>query len=94
MNEVLLIVLTWLPVVAESGLFVIVAKFLAKKMKDHFSTPENMLKEVKDAKASIGALHREIADLIAENRKLIRLNEQLTMKLKGFKDYDEEIKKN
>ena len=94
MNETLLLILTYLPLVAESGLFVVIAKFLAKQLKEHFSTPEKMIKETKDLKGSVAALNSQVAVLIEENRKLLRQNEKLTMQLKGFKDYGEDVKKN
>ena len=94
MNEILLLVLAWLPVVAESGLFVALIKFLAKKMKEHFTMPEKIVNETKELKGSVGALNKQIAMLIEENRKLLRQNENLVMKLRGFKNYGENVEKN
>ena len=94
MNEVLLLVATWIPVVVESGLFVWLIKFIDKKIKNHFSTPTKLVNEIKDLRASNGALNKQIAMVIEENRKLQRLNQKLLMKEKGFLNYDEEVSKN
>lgn len=94
MNETLLLILTWLPVVAESGLFVALIKVLAKKMKEHFSMPEKIAKEVKELRSSTAALNSQCATLIEENRKLLKQNEKLYLQLKGIKNYDEEVSKN
>ena len=94
MNETLLLILAWLPVVAESGFFAIFARFLAKKMKEHFSIPEKIAKEVKELRSSTAALNSQCATLIEENRKFLRQNEKLSLQLKGIKNYDEEVSKN
>jgi regulator of replication initiation timing len=94
MNDILLLVATWIPVVVESGLFVWLIKFIDKKIKNHFSTPNKLVNEIKDLRASNGALNKQIAMVIEENRKLQRLNQKLLMKEKGFLNYDEEVSKN
>ena len=94
MNETLLLVLNWLPVLVESGIFVFLVKFLAKKLKDHFSTPERLKKEIEKLNSSIAALNKQVSIIIEDNHRLERENHRLMMKSKGFKDYDEEVSKN
>lgn len=94
MNDTLLLVLTWLPVVAESGLLVFAAKFLAKKIKDHFSIPEKSLQETKELKAEMKKLNSYNAKLAEENEKLQSQLNNLTMQLKGHLNYGEDVKKN
>ena len=94
MNETLLLVLTWIPVVVESSLFVALIKVLAKKIKEHFSMPEKLVKETKSVNGNVGALNKQVAMLIEENRKLLKQNENLIMQLKGFKEYGEDVRKN
>lgn len=94
MNEVVLIIVSWLPVLVESGFFVVIVKFLDKQLKNHFSTPEKLIKEIKDLKASNAALNKQVALVIEENHKIQRENHRLMMKEKGFRDYDEEVSKN
>lgn len=93
MNETLLLVLAWLPAVAESGLFIFVAKFFKKQLDKHFSLPNQIVNEIKELRASNAALNSQVAVVIEENRKLQRINEKLSSQLKGFKDY-EEVSKN
>lgn len=92
MNDILLLVLTWIPVIAESGLAVVLVKYIAKKLEKHFSTPEKLLGEIKELRASNGALNKQIAMVIEENRKLQRQNHKLLMKEKGIVDYEENEK--
>lgn len=94
MNETLLLILTWLPVVAESGLLVFAAKFLAKKIKDHFSIPEKQLQEAKQLKSEMRQLNSYNAKLAEDNQKLQTQIHNLTMQLKGFINYGEDVKKN
>lgn len=94
MNEVVLIIVSWLPVLVESGFFVFIVKYFGKQLKNHFSTPEKLIKELKDLKSSNAAINKQLALVIEENHKIQRENHKLIMKEKGFRDYDEEVSKN
>ena len=91
MNEILLLVLTWLPVVAESGLFVVIAKFVARKLKEHFSIPEKIIKENSELRGEVGKLNKRLSDELEETKKLKEDLERLTLQLKGINP--DEIKK-
>ena len=96
MNETLLLVLTWLPVLAESGLFVVIAKFFAKKLKEHFSIPAEMVKENKELKSEVSKLYKRLSDEIEESKKMREELERFSIQLKGL-DPDEikaRLKKN
>ena len=91
MNEIVLLVLTWLPVVAESGLFAVIAKFIAKKMKDHFSIPEKIVKENSELRAEVGRLNKRINEEVEEIRKLREELNRFSLQIKGINP--DEIKK-
>ena len=91
MNETLLLVLTWLPVVAESGLFVAVARFLAKRLKEHFSLPEKIVKENSELRGEVGKLNKRLSEEIEESKKLKEELEKFSLQLKGINP--DEIKK-
>ena len=93
MNEVLLIVLTWLPVVAESGLLVILAKVFKKLLKEHFSIPEKIVKENKELRGDIVNLNKGLMNLSEENRALKEEIRKLILEMRGIKSH-ESIKKN
>lgn len=94
MNQVVLLVLTWLPVVAQTGLFAFIAKFISKKMKEHFDTPERTNKEIKELRSELGKLNKNNCDLIEYTKKLLEDNKNLKMQFKGIKNYGENVKKN
>lgn len=89
MNGTVLLILSCLPLVAETGFFVVIAKFFAKKLKDHFSIPGKIVDELKDVKSEIRKLNSRNYDLSKENKELTQKVENLTMQLKGFRDYGE-----
>ena len=91
MNETLLLVLTWLPVVAESGLFVAVARFLAKRLKEHFALPEKIVKENSQLRSEVSNLNKRLTEELEETRKLKEQLERFSLQLKGINP--DEIKK-
>lgn len=93
MNEILLLVLTWLPVLAESGLFVIVGKFLSKQLKEHFSLPKRIVEESKELKREISSLNQKLASLAGENAGLKEEIHKLILEMRGIKA-NESVKKN
>ena len=84
MNETLLLVLTWIPIVAESGLFIAIAKFIAKKLKDHFSVPEEMVKENKELRGEVAKLNKRISEEVESNRQMREKLENFSLQLKGI----------
>ena len=84
MNETLLLVLTWLPVLAESGLFIAVAKFLSKKLKDHFSVPTEMVKENKELRGEVAKLNKRLSEEIEAGKELREEYERFSIQLKGL----------
>lgn len=93
MSEIVLIILTWLPVVAESGLFVLVVKFLAKQLKEHFSLPKRIVEESRELKREISSLNQKLAYLAGENSGLKEEIKNLILEMRGIKA-NESIKKN
>ena len=91
MNDILLLVLTWLPVVAESGLFVVIAKFVAKKTKDHFSIPEKIVKENSELRGEVGKLNKRLNEEVEEVKKLREEPNRFSLQLRGINP--DEIKK-
>ena len=91
MNDILLLVLTWLPVVAESGLFVVIAKFVAKKTKDHFSIPEKIVKENSELRGEVGKLNKRLNEEVEEVKKLREELNRFSLQLRGINP--DEIKK-
>lgn len=91
MNETLLLVLTWLPVVVESGLFVALAKFYAKRLKEHFLLPEKIVKENSELRGEVGKLNKRLSEEIEESKKLKEELEKFSLQLKGINP--DEIKK-
>ena len=93
MNQTLLLVLAWLPVVAESGLFIAVAKFLASKLKEHFSTPKKLTEEIKEVKSQLVANNKNNIALQQENELLREELHKCILEMRGIKA-NESIKKN
>lgn len=93
MNEKLLLVLSWLPVLAESGLFAVIARFIAKQLKEHFSLPKENVEENKKLKNEIARLNTRVTSLSEENVNLRQEIHNLILELRGIKA-NESIKKN
>ena len=95
MNEILFLILAWLPIPVEATFLVIIFKILIKKVSDSVSVPEKQLKATKELDAKIGYLSREITHLAEVNENLHKDNIALKMQLRGHKHYGEEqVKKN
>lgn len=95
MNEILFLILAWLPIPVEATFLVIIFKILIKKVSDSVSVPEKQLKATKELDAKIGYLSREITHLVEINESLHKDNIALKMQLRGHKHYGEEqVKKN
>lgn len=93
MNEILLLVLTWLPVGAESALLIFVVRFISKKIKEHFSIPTELLSEIKKQREESVKLNNKLAVLSDENGELKKELYKLRLESKGIK-VNESIKKN
>ena len=93
MNEIVLLVLTWLPVIAESGLFVFIVKFMAKQLKEHFSLPKRFADENKELRCEVARVNKKLISLSEENIELKEEIHKLILELRGIKA-NEIIKKN
>ena len=91
MNEIVLLVLTWFPVIANSGLFVVIAQFIAKKLKDHFSIPEKIVKENSELRGEVGRLSKRLNEQVEEIRKLREELNRFLLQIRGINP--DEIKK-
>ena len=93
MSEIVLIILTWLPVVAESGLFVLIVKFISRQLKEHFSLPKRVVDESKALRSELAATNKKLLSLSEENIELKEEVHKLILELRGIKA-NESIKKN
>ena len=94
MNQIVTLVLTWLPLLFESGLLIYIIRFIAKELKKHFSIPEKLVTEIKDLKLEIRNVNNNNAKISEENKKLQDQVYRLTMQLKGINVYGEKERKN
>lgn len=93
MNEILLLVLTWLPLLAESGLLVFVIRYIAKQLSKHFSIPHKIVEENKALKSELAASNKKLSNLEEKVSILIEETHNNTLQMKGIK-VNESIKKN
>lgn len=95
MNQVVLLILTWLPAVISSVVLPVSAKFIVSGIKKALEKPEKQEKELKDLRSDLGRLNKcnnELADLC---KKLLEDNESLKLQIKGvIQNGREKIKKN
>ena len=92
-STIVLLILTWLPVIAESGLFAVVGVFIEKTLKEHFSIPNKLTKEIKEQKNQIAELNRQIRLLLDDNANLRTEIYKNTLEMRGIRS-NESIKKN
>ena len=93
MNDIVLLILTWLPVGTESVLLIFVVRFIAKKIKEHFSIPTELLSEIKKQREESVKLNNKLAILSDENGELRKELYRLRLESKGIK-VNESVKKN
>lgn len=94
MKEIILIIVSWIPVPVISLLLAVAAKYIGKKIKDNVELPEKNLDELKALKSEMRQLNSHNAKLSEENQQLQTQIHNLTMQLKGFINYGEDVKKN
>lgn len=95
MNEILFLILAWLPIPVEATFLIILFKMVIKKVGESVSLPEKQLKATKRLEEQGASLFREITQLKEINEQLHKDNVELKMQLRGFKRYGEEqVKKN
>ena len=94
MKEIILIIVSWIPVPVISLLLAAAAKYIGKKIKDNVKLPEKNLDELKALKAEMKKLNSYNAKLVEENENLQSQLSNLAMQLKGHLNYGEDVKKN
>jgi len=88
MKEVLVLILSWLPVPIEFAGLILACKFLGKKMKETVSEPSKAIKATEKVSQEISALNAKLKDSIELNCKLLAENEQLRKEKKGLAKYE------
>lgn len=95
MNEILFLILAWLPIPVEATFLIILFKMVIKKIGESVSLPEKQLKTTQKLEGQVASLSRSISELVEINEQLHKDNVELKMQLRGFKRYGEEqVKKN
>lgn len=94
MNDIVILILTWLPLIPESALLVFAIKFISKKIKEHESLPDKVLSEVKKANHENAILCKDNQEIKEMLVKALKDNEELKLRIKGVLPHGEIIRKN
>ena len=95
MNEILLLILTWLPIPVEVAGFIVVLKVMLKEIVKKLEIPDKLVKVTDNMRKEMYELNKANAEIIALNKKLLEDNEQLKLQLKGVIAHGKErFKKN
>ena len=88
MNNILVLILSWLPVPIEFAGIVLACKFLSKKVKETVSEPSKAIKASEKVSQELSALNAKLKECLDLNCKLLSENEQLRRERKGLTKYE------
>lgn len=84
MNEILLLILSYLPIPVELAFFLLIAKFIKGLLSKASALPDKLVKETTETKNAVVRVVSQNEDLKQINEKLAQENEELKALLKGF----------
>lgn len=88
MNNIVLLILNYLPPVASLGGLVVVGKVFLKKLSDKVKVPDKLLEEIKEVKSVNYKLNKQNEELLSKLDKVIEENEELKLRAKGIMPND------
>lgn len=89
MNEILLLILTWVPIPAELVFMIFIFVGIKKRVNNAVSTPEKQLEKLGQLEKKIGFLASQLMKSNEENEQLHKDNVSLKMELRGHNRYGE-----
>ena len=95
MEQILLLIFSWIPVPVELTFLLILLARAKKIIKDAVSIPEKQLKATQALQEQVKNQNSQLTKVIEENEQLHKDNVELKLELRGHRKYGkDEVKKN
>lgn len=87
MEQILLLILSWIPIPAEIILLIVIFVKTKATVNNAVSLPKKQVKATEDLKEQVKTLNIKLVKMIEENEQLHKDNVDLKLELRGHRKY-------